>query len=101
MSNTPGALRWLSGGALVAAAVLWLIGVNVADGLRAMLLFGSGVCLNVGVLGIVGWVAVDLLAEEHRKSIEPLIVEQRRLADAMTELACTTAELSERSTPGQ
>lgn len=100
MPNSATMLRWLGGVGLVASAVLWLVGLNLTDpSPRALLLFLAGVCLNVGVLAFVAWVAVDVLAEEHRKAVEPLIIEQRRLADAVAELARTTAETTERDTP--
>jgi hypothetical protein len=102
MPNSATMLRWLGGAGLAAAAVLWLVGLNLADAsTRALLLFLAGVCLNVGVLAFVAWVAVDVLAEEHLKAMEPLITEQRRLADAVAEIARTTAETNERDTPGQ
>ena len=103
MPNTATVLRWLGGAGIVAAAVLWIVGLRVSDpATRAMLLFLAGVCLNVGVLSIVAWLAVDALAEEHSRSLEPLIAEQRRLADAVAALTGTTpADSTPQDTPGQ
>jgi hypothetical protein len=103
MPNTATVLRWLGGAGIVVAAVLWIVGLRVSDpATRAMLLFLAGVCLNVGVLAFVAWLAVDALAEENSRSLEPLIAEQRRLADAFAELAGTTAaDTTQQDTPGQ
>jgi hypothetical protein len=102
MPNTATVLRWLGGAGIVVAAVLWIVGLRVPDpATRAMLLFLAGVCLNVGVLSVVAWLAVDALAEEHSRSLEPLIAEQRRLADAVAALAGTTPADSPQDTPGQ
>lgn len=102
MPNTAILLRWLGGAGIVVAAVLWIVGLSVADpATRALLLFLAGVCLNVGVLAFVAWLAVDALAEEHSKALEPLITEQRRLAAAVAEFAGTTAGTNDQDTPGQ
>jgi len=108
MPNTATVLRWLGGAGIVVAAVLWIVGLRVSDpATRALLLFLAGVCLNVGVLSFVAWLAVDALAEENSRSLEPLIAEQRRLADAMAELAgrtaadTTAADTTMHDTPGQ
>jgi hypothetical protein len=91
MPNTATVLRWLGGAGIGVAAVLWIVGLNLDPAQRALLLFLAGVCLNVGVLSFVAWLAVDALAEENSRSLEPLIAEQRRLADAVAALAVTTA----------
>ena len=103
MPNTATILRWLGGAGIVVAAVLWIVGLRVTDpATRAMLLFLAGVCLNVGVLSFVAWLAVDALAEETSRSLEPLIAEQRRLADAVARLGgTTTADAIQQDTPGQ
>ncbi|HEY3408467.1 MAG TPA: hypothetical protein VGK53_09885 [Propionicimonas sp.] len=103
MPNTATVLRWLGGAGIVVAAVLWIVGLRVTDpATRAMLLFLAGVCLNVGVLSFVAWLAVDALAEETGRSLEPLIAEQRRLADAVVRLGGTTvADAIQQDTPGQ
>jgi hypothetical protein len=101
MPNSATVLRWLAGLGLVAAAVGWFVGLNVEGPTRALLLFLAGVCLNIGVLAFVAWVAVDVLAEEHRSSIEPLLIEQRRLADAVAELTRTRVDTHEQDCPGQ
>ena len=108
MPNTATVLRWLGGAGIVVAAVLWIVGLRVTDpATRALLLFLAGVCLNVGVLSFVAWLAVDALAEENSRSLTPLIAEQRRLADAVATLAGTTAagttaaDTNQQDTPGQ
>jgi hypothetical protein len=108
MPNTATVLRWLGGAGIVVAAVLWIVGLRISDpATRAMLLFLAGVCLNVGVLAFVAWLAVDALAEENSRSLEPLIAEQRRLADAVAGLSGTTAagttatDSTQQDTPGQ
>jgi hypothetical protein len=101
MPNTATILRWLGGAGIGVAAVLWFVGLNSDPAPRASMLFLAGVCLNVGVLSFVAWLAVDALAEENSRSLAPLIAEQRRLADALAELAGTTAETTQQDTPGQ
>jgi hypothetical protein len=103
MPNSATILRWLGGAGIVVAAVLWIVGLRVTDpSTRATLLFLSGVCLNVGVLSFVAWLAVDALAQEQSKALEPLITEQRRLADAVAALAGTTpAEPTPQDSSGQ
>jgi hypothetical protein len=101
MPNTATILRWLGGAGIVVAAALWIVGLRVTDpATRALLLFLAGVCLNVGVLSFVAWLAVAALAEENSKALEPLIAEQRRLADAVAGLVGTTADTTQQDTPG-